>query len=268
MSDSSSDSVGNDTSSSASNSASQANTDSLSTAATEAISGVAQQALDSIADMVSGAIGSMADALGLDQAFDQAADALGLDLDIKDVVTAAVMGMMTGGLPGAVMGVANALTGGSLLGAAHDMVEKNVPAEFQGLANLAIDAMASRIPGAAGSMNLNNPLSAIAGGALTNGRVPSVDQFTNLARTANEFLDVARGVMDAATRGDWADAVDAAASLDTDLRENLDIARSVAAQVGVDLGAGRAPVAQGGHGPLGDAAERVAVATAELMLRR
>lgn len=266
MSDSSSDSVGND-SSSASNSASQANTDSLSAAA-ETMTDVAQKALDSLAGMVSGQLGSMAEALGLDQAFDQVTDALGLDMDLKDVLSAAVVGMLTGGLPGAVMGVANALTGGSMLEAAREAVERNLPAEFQGLANMAIDALSARIPGAAGSMNLNDPLSTIAGGLLTNGRVPSVDHFTNLARTANEFLDVARGVMDAASRGDWTDAVEAATSLDADLRQHLDIARSMAAQVGVDVGAGRAPVAQGGHGPLGDAAERVAVATAELMLRR
>lgn len=269
MSDNSSDSVGNDTSHTTADTANkQTATDSLSQAA-QAASTSLQNAVDALSGVLDSPLGAIADALGLDQAMKEIADAFGLDkLGLDGVLGAALAGALTGGVPGAVMGVINAVTGGSLVDAARAAVAENLPKEFQPLANKAIDALLSKIPGAAGSINLNDPLSVLNSGVLTNGRIPGMSEITDFARTATEFGNTARSVMDAASRGNWADAIQAASHMEGVLGHHFEQARTIAASVMQSYEQGSAVYAQGGHGAMGDSAERFAIAAGQLMFNR
>ncbi|MCL1636042.1 hypothetical protein M2650_15565 [Luteimonas sp. SX5] len=243
-------------------------TDGLGNAA-EAAADALGQAVDAVADAVTGMLGSVTDAAGLSDAIGNLADMLGLDAkDLQGLVGAAFMGAVTGGLPGAVMGVVNALVGGSLQDAARDAVSSNLPASMQPLANMAIDAFAGKIPGASTSSNLQGVLGTLATGALTNGRVPGLGDIASVAREMRSLSNVASSVMDSAMRGDFADAVDAVSTLEGSLNRSFAEASRISADVASQFGRGNGVYADGGHGDFGDAVERLAVSTAQLMAQR
>ncbi len=249
--------AGNDTSAS----------DSIGNAA-ESIGSAIGDAVGSLGEAIGDALGGFADALGVDNALGGLADAFGLDAqDLQGVLGAALMGAVTGGLPGAIMGAVNAMVGGSLTEAAKDAVAKNLPESLQPIANLAIDAFASRIPGAGSTPQ--NALDALASGALTNGRVPGMAEFGALAQSMGDVQSVARDVMGAVTRGDFNGAADAAASaIGGALQDRMGQARGIAEAVGAAVENGRGVYAEGRHDAFGSAVERFAVETARsLMLR-
>lgn len=240
------------------------------TSASDAIGNAADalgDAVDSLSEAVSNAIGSMAEAVGIDDALGQIADALGIDAkDLEGIVGAAIMGAITGGLPGAVMGAVNALVGGSLTDAARSAVADNLPAAMQPFANLAIDKFAGQIPGA--NTSFQGALSSLAAGALTNGRTPDIGDLGAVARSLNDVQTAARGLMDAATRGDFASAVDAVASLDGTLQGQFNQARDIASNVTASFAEGHEVYANGGHDAYGNAVEQLAVDATRLLANR
>lgn len=237
--------------------------------AAESVADSLGQAVDAVADAVTGMLGSVTDAAGLSDAIGNLADMLGLDAkDLQGLVGAAFMGAITGGLPGAVMGVVNALVGGSLQDAARDAVSSNLPASMQPLANMAIDAFAGKIPGASTSSSLQGVLGTLATGALTNGRVPGLGDIASVAREMRGLSNVASSVMDSAMRGDFADAVDAVSTLEGSLNSAFGQASRISADVVSQFSRGHGVYADGGHGDFGDAVERLAVSTAQLMAQR
>lgn len=224
-------------------------------------------AAESLGQAIGNALGSMADAAGLDGALGQVADALGIDArDLQGILGAAVLGAVTGGLAGAVMGVVNGLVGGSLSEAARGAVADNLPAAIQPFANFAIDRFAGGIPGANGS--LQGALGSLAAGALTNGRTPDIGDLGAVARSLGEVTTAARGFMDAATRGDFANASEAVASLEGALQGGFGQARDIAAGVTSAFAAGHDVYPGGGHGSFGNAVEQLAVDATRLLSQR
>lgn len=237
--------------------------------AAESVADSLGQAVDAVADAVSSMLGSVTDATGLSEAVSNLANMLGLDpQDLQGLVGAAFMGAITGGLPGAVMGVVNALVGGSLQDAARSAVSSNLPASMQPLANMAIDAFAGKIPGASTSSSLQGVLGTLATGALTNGRVPGLGDVASVARELRGLSNVASNVMDSAMRGDFADAVDAVSTLEGSLNGAFSQASRISSDVVSQFSRGNGVYADGGHGDFGDAVERLAVSTAQLMAQR
>ena len=177
--------VGNDGSNSTSN----------DTSTTDGLSGLSEAATAAVSELA----GAVSKAMGLDaSAFGDAlsglAGALGLETqDLQDIVGAALVGAITGGLPGAVMGVANALMGGSITEAARDAVSKNLPESLQPLANTLIDNFAGRIPGA--STSIESALASFATGALTSGRTPDIADLGAVSRAFNDLQSIATGVV-------------------------------------------------------------------------
>lgn len=223
-------------------------------------------AVDSLSSAISDALGGLADAAGLSDALGGLAQALGLDTqDLQGIVGAAVMGMVTGGLPGAVMGVVNGLVGGSLTEAARDAVAANLPSAMQPLANLAIDQFAGRIPGA--NTSLQSALGTLANGALTNGRAPDIGDLGAVARSLSDLQSVARDAIGSVTRGDFASAAEAVASLDGGLQAQFDRAREVTSAVtdAMSRGFGAQP---GGLTGFEGRVEQLAVDTARLLSLR
>lgn len=245
-----------------------------STSSTDAIGNAADalgQAAESLGQAISDALGAaasgLASGLGLDGLMGQVAEALGLDAkDLQGILGAAVLGAITGGVPGAVMGVVNALTGSSLTDAARSAVADNLPAAFQPFANMAIDQFASQIPGAKTSMP--EALAAFASGALTNGRAPDIGDLSAVARSLNDLQTAARGFVDSATRGDFGSAAEAVAALDSRLSAGIAHAGQVSQAVTTAVAQGHAAYAGGGHGSFGDAIEQVAVDTARVLANR
>lgn len=253
--------VGNDGPSSADT---QNSTDSLGDIA-DSLGDIAQ----GINDAVNGALGSMADATGLSDALGNVADALGLDAqDLQGLVGAAIMGAITGGLPGAIMGVVNALVGGSLQNAARDAISANVPAALQPLANMMLDKVIGQIPGAKASANPLDAISTLATGALTNGRVPGLDDLSAVARDLRSLTEAGRGLVDGFTSGNPEQALDAVQALDGNLSHAVDLAREITANVTESVRDGNGIHANGGYGTYGDVVEAFAVSTARMMLAR
>ncbi len=269
MSSDGSDGAGGVGGSGGSNSASNdSSTDGLGNAA-DSVADSLGQAVDAVADAVSGMLGSVADAAGLSEAVGNLANMLGLDpQDLQGLVGAAFMGAITGGLPGAVMGVVNALVGGNLQDAARSAVSSNLPASMQPLANMAIDAFAGKIPGAATSSSLQGVLGTLATGALTNGRVPGLGDIASVAREMRGLSNVASSVMDSAMRGDFADAAHAVSTLEGSLNSAFSQASRISSDVAAQVSRGNGVYAEGGRGDFGDAVERLAVSTAQLMAQR
>lgn len=229
-------------------------------------------ALGGLADAtgLSEAVSGLADAIGLSDALSGLADALGLDArDLDSLVGAALMGALTGGLPGAIMGVVNSLVGGSLQNAARDAISANLPASLQPLANMALDAVTGRIPGATSTSS--SPLEAIdtlASGVLTNGRVPAFDNLAAVARDLRGLAEAGRSLVDGVTRGDIANGLQAARSLEGALGSTLDQARAISADVAGRVQRGEGLYARGGNGAYGDAVEALAISTARLLIER
>lgn len=226
------------------------------TSATDSSSGLSQAAADMAADLA----GAISSALGLDanavnDALSGLADALGLDAqDLQGIVGAALVGAVTGGLPGAVMGVVNAMVGGSITEAARDTVAKNVPGSLQPFANLAIDAFAGSIPGA--NTSIEGALASFASGALSNGRAPDI---TDVGAVARSFTDVRSLASDVLSGLDLSSPEAVAASVERALDGHFAGARSVAQGVVDGFAAHGSAYANGGHGPFGDAVEALAV---------
>lgn len=225
------------------------------------------QAVESLSEAISAALGSVADALGLDAAIGQIADALGLDAQsLQGILGAAVVGALTGGVPGAIAAVANALTGNTLAEAARSAVADNLPEAFQPFANIAIDKFTSGIPGA--NVSLAGALSELASGALTNGRAPDIGDLGAVARSLGDLQSAASGLVGAATSGNFGNAADAVAALESSLSRGMSQANGIASGVASAFGQGHGVYAEGGHGAFGDAVERVAVDTARLLGNR
>ncbi len=235
--------------------------------AAESVADAIGTAVDSLSDAISNALGSIGDVAGLSSALGQLGDMLGIDAnDLQGLVGAALMGAITGGLPGAVAAVAQSLIGGSLTDAAHDAVtSSSMPASLQGLANMAIDTFARGIPGALNASNLQGTLGTLASGALTNGRAPSATDIGEVARAFTGLADVARDTFNGVAGGHFASAADAASAFDGSLRTAFDQGRQVAQDVASRLSEGRGVYAEGGNGAIGDAAEQLAVSTARLI---
>lgn len=228
-------------------------------------------AADSLSAAISDALGAVANGLasglGLDGVMGQIADALGLDVqDLQGLLGAAVLGGVTGGLAGAVMGVVNSLAGGSLAEAARDAVAQNLPTSLQPLANAAIDQFASTLPGTTPS--LQGALASFASGALSNGKAPDLGDLSAVARSLGDLQSAARGFMDAATRGDFTSAAEAVSALDGRLAEGMAQMGRATSAVGAAVSQGHTAYAQGGHGSFGNAVEQLAVDTARLMANR
>ncbi|TYT26642.1 hypothetical protein FZO89_10440 [Luteimonas viscosa] len=219
-------------------------------------------AVSGLADAVSQALGLDADALG--NALSGLADALGLETqDLQDIVGAALLGAITGGLPGAVMGVVNGLVGGSLSDAARDAVAANVPEAMQPFANLAIDAFASRVPGA--NTSLDSALASFASGALTNGRAPDIGDIGAVARSLADVRSLANGVVSGL---DVSSADAAAASIERALGTHFAEARAIATGVADGFARSGTAHADGGHGPFGDGVEALAVDVVRMLANR
>lgn len=248
--------VGNDTSAS----------EGLGNAA-ESVADAIGQAVDSLSEAIGNALGSIGDVAGLSSALGQLGDMLGIDAsDLQGLVGAALMGAISGGLPGAVAAVAQSLIGGSLSDAAHDAVAaSSMPASLQGLANMAIDTFAQGIPGAVNASNLQGALGTLASGALTSGRAPSATDIGEVARAFTGLADVARDAFNGVAGGHFAGAADVASAFDGSLRGAFEQGRQVAQDVASRMSEGRGIYAEGGNGALGDAAERLAVSTARLL---
>ena len=237
--------------------------------AAESVSDAIGQAVDALSDAIGNALGSIGDATGLGSALGQIGDMLGIDAqDMQGILGAALIGALSGGVPGAVAAVAQSLIGGTLTDAAHDVVSANMPSQFQGLANMAIDTFARGIPGAVNASNLQGAIGTLASGALTNGRAPSVTDVGEVARAMTGLSDVARGVLGGVASGDFANAIDAASALDGGLRSAFDQGRQAAEHVAQSFGEGCDVRADGGRGALGDAAEQLAVSAARLIGNR
>lgn len=235
----------------------------------QSVANAVDQAVDALSAAVSNALGSVTDAAGLGSALGQLGDMLGIDAqDLQGLVGAALMGAIAGGVPGAVAAVAQSLIGGSLTDAARDAVAANVPAQFQGLANMAIDTFADGIPGAVSASSLPGAIGTLASGALTNGRAPSINDLGEVARAMTGFTDVARDVLGAATSGDIASAADAARAVESSLRGSFEQGRQIADQVAASLDNGSGVYANGGRDAFGNAAEQLAVSTARLLAGR
>ncbi|HVI59580.1 MAG TPA: hypothetical protein VM619_12025 [Luteimonas sp.] len=255
--------VGNGGSNAASNSASDA--DGIGNAA-ESVADAIGQAVDSLAEAIGNALGAVGDVTGLSSALGQLGDMLGIDADdLQGIVGAALMGAVTGGLPGAVAAVAQSLVGGSLTDAAKDAVSANLPSQFQGIASLAIDTFARGIPGALDASHLQGALGTLASGALTSGRAPSATDIGEVARAITGLTDVAREAFNGVAGGHFDSAADAATAFDGSLRSAFEQGRQVAQDVATRLGEGRGVYAEGGRDAFGDAAERLAVSTARLI---
>lgn len=263
MGDGSAGGVGNGGSNAAANDTSAS--DGIGSAA-ESVAEAIGQAVDSLAQAIGNALSAVGDAAGLSSALGQLGNLLGVDADdLQGIVGAALMGAVSGGLPGAVAAVAQSLIGGSLTDAAQDAASANLPSQFQGLASLAIDTFARGIPGALDAGHLQGALGTLASGALTGGRAPSATDIGEVARALTGLADVARGVFDGVAGGDFDTAADAASALDGSLRTTFEQGRQVAQEVAARLAEGRGVYAEGGRDAFGDAAERLAVSTARLI---
>lgn len=237
-------------------------------AAADSLGGVAESVADSVAEAVSSALGAMADAVGLGEALGSMADALGLDArDLQGLVGTALMGAITGGLPGAVAAVANAMIGGTVASAAHDALDA-MPAPMQSLAHQAVDALLGGVPGGFASASPQGVLGTLASGALTNGFSPAVGDLGEVARSMTGLADAARDVFGGVAAGNYADAVEAASAFEGVLGAQFAQGRGIAAQVSEAFAAGHGVHAGGGHGPVGDAMEQLAVSTTRLMAGR
>ncbi|MGO3127228.1 MAG: hypothetical protein ACTIJY_04050 [Luteimonas sp.] len=257
--------VGNGGSSSGADAAASAS-DALGAAA-DAIGSAVDAAVDSLSSAISNALGTATDALGLDNALEGLANALGIDArDLQGIVGAAVVGMLTGGLPGAVMGVVNGLVGGSLTDAARGAIADNLPAGMQPLANLALDQFAGRIPGA--NVSVQEALTGLASGALTNGRAPDIGDIGAISRSLTDVQTAARGLFEGVTSGNFASAADAASTVDRALGGQLGQARDIAGGIADTLSSGRGAYANGGHGDFGNAVEQLAVDVTRLVASR
>ena len=231
----------------------------------DSLGSVAESVADSVAEAVSSALGAVADAIGLDAALGAVADALGLDTqDLQGLLGTALMGAITGGLPGAVAAVANAVIGGTVASAAQEAVDA-MPAAMQPLAHQAIDALLGSLPGGIAATSPQGVLGALASGALTNGATPSVGDLGEVARSITGLADAARDVFGGIASGRHADAVDAAAAFDGVLGSQFAQGRAIAAEVADAFSAGHGLHATGGRGSVGDAMEQLAVSTARLM---
>lgn len=237
---------------------------------TDGLGGLADglgDALGGLADAtgLSDALGGLADATGLSDALGGLAEALGLDArDLDGLVGAALMGAITGGLPGAIMGVVNSLVGGSLSDATRDAISASLPASVQPLANMVLDNVIGRIPGAATSSNPLGAIDTLASGVLT-GKMPSLDNVSAVARDLRSLTEVGRSLVDGVARGDIAEGVQSAQALEGTLESALDHARTITAEVTGRVQRGEGLYAQGGNGRYGDAVERLAVSTARLL---
>lgn len=236
--------------------------DSAASAAESAVS----DAVSALSDAVSSAVSSMAQSVGLSDALGQLGQALGIDAqDMQGIVGAAIMGAITGGLPGAVAAVAQGLIGGSLSDAAHDAVAASgMPAAMQAVANMAIDNFAQGVPGAFNAGSLQGTVSALANNVL-GGQMPSAADIGEVARSVTGLTDVARGLLDGVAAGDFSSGTEAASAFDAAVRGAFEQGSQIASNVAADLAEGRGLYANGGHGPLGDAAEQVAVSAARLL---
>lgn len=236
-------------------------------AAADALGGAVDAAVDALSSAIGNALGTATDALGLDNALDGLANALGIDArDLQGIVGAAVVGMLTGGLPGAVMGVVNGLVGGSVTEAARGAIADNLPAGMQPLANLALDQFAGRIPGA--NVSVQDALTGLASGALTNGRAPDMGDIGAIARSLTDVQSAARGLFDGVTSGNFSSAADAASTLDHALGGQLGQAREIASGIADTLSNGGAAYANGGHNDFGNAVEQLAVDVTRLVASR
>lgn len=226
------------------------------TSATDSVSGLSEAAADMAAELA----GAISSALGLDSnaisdALSGLADMLGLDAqDLQGLVGAALLGAVTGGLPGAMMGVVNALAGGSLTDAARDAVSKNVPESLQPFANLAIDAFSGSIPGA--GISVEGALSSLASGALTNGRAPDIADIGAVARSLTDVRSLASDVLSGL---DLSSPDAAAASVERALGSHFAEARSIAQGVVDGYATHGSAYASGGHGDFGNAVEALAI---------
>lgn len=237
-------------------------------AAADSLGSAAESVSESVAEAVGSALGAMADAVGLGEALGSVADALGLDAqDLQGLVGAALMGAITGGLPGAVAAVANAVIGGTVASAAHDAVD-SMPAPMQSLAHQAVDALLGSVPGGFASASPQGVLGSLASGALTNGVGPSIGDLGEVARSMTGLADAARDVFGGVAAGNYADAVEAASAFEGVLGVQLAQGRGIAAQVSDAFGAGHGLHADGGLGAVGDAMEQLAVSAARLMASR
>lgn len=233
--------------------------------AADSVSGALGQAADALSEAVSSALGAVADAAGLGDALGQLGDMLGVDArDLQGLVGAAMLGAITGGLPGAIAAVTNGLLGGSITSAARDSVSSNLPASMQPLANLAIDAFAGRIPGAASSTSLQGVLDTLGSGVLGNGRA-SIGDLGAVARALDDVSQAARTAIDATTRGDFGSAIDAATALDGVLGSQFAQGRGVVADVAGMVGAGNGAYPGGDRGAFGNAVEAMALATSRVL---
>lgn len=236
--------------------------------ATDSLGDVADSVADSVADAVSAALGGLADAVGLGDALGGLADALGLDAqDLQGLIGTALVGALTGGLPGAVAAVAQAVIGGTVSSAAHDAVD-SMPSSMRSLAHQAIDALAGGVPGGLASMNAQGVVSALASGMLTNGRTPAATDVGAVARSITGLADAAREVMGSVASGNYADAAQAASAFDGVLGAQFAQGRQISAQVADAFASGRGVYANGGNGAVGDAMEQLAVSTARLLGER
>lgn len=241
------------------------NTGSSTGTSVDSVSGMSA----AMADAVSELAGAISSALGLDagalsDALSGLADALGLDAQaLQDIAGAALLGAITGGLPGAVMGVVNGLVGGSLTEAARDAVSRNLPESMQPLAQFAIDAFASRVPGA--NTSVESALASFASGALTNGRMPAVGDIGAISRSLNDVRDVAGALMSGL---DLSSPEAAVSSLQSTLEVNFAQARGIAADVAEGFARNGTAYASGGQGAFGDRVEALAVDVARTLAAR
>ncbi|MCD9032143.1 hypothetical protein LDO32_10455 [Luteimonas sp. Y-2-2-4F] len=234
--------------------------------AADSLGAAAESLSESLSSAISDALSGLADSVGLSDALGGLANALGIDAkDLQGILGAAVVGFATGGLPGAIMGVANGLVGGSLTEAARDAISANLPAGFQQAANLALDAFSGRMPGA--GMSLQSAIDTLASGALTNGRAPGIGELGAVARSLSEVTTAARSAIESATRGDFASAADAVASLEGSLQSQLDAARNVTASVAGAVANGHGVHPSDRTGFEGRV-EQLAIDTARVLLNR
>lgn len=223
----------------------------------------AADALSDVKDAISDALGQVADALGLDSM----ADALGLDaLQLDNVFGAALMGAITGGLPGAIMGAINALTGGSLVSSARAAIDQ-LPEPLQPFANMAVDRFAGQVPGLNAGLNPQAAIAEFASGALTNGRVPSMEDVAAVVRDWAGVNNAATGLMEQALSGDLS-VDDVAGVMDDVLGVSFNEAHAVVSDVVSAVEAGNGVFANSGYSDFGNAVERLAVSVSGVMTQR
>lgn len=248
--------VGNDGSSSTGN----------DTSTTDSLSGLSEAAAEAASELA-GAVGK---ALGLDansvsEAFSGLANALGQETqDLQNVVGAALVGAITGGLPGAIMGVANAMMGGSLTEAARDTVSKSLPESLQPFANTLIGNFAGRIPGA--NTSIEGALASFASGALTSGRAPDIADIGAISRAFNDLQSIATGVMSGQL--DLSSPQAALSSLETALDTGLLEGSGIVSEVADRFARSGVAHVDGGRGTFGDAVETLAVDVARTLATR